>query len=196
VTDGQNEKSALRTTMRLLLRSTEPGPGVAPALEANLSRAIGSARCIMAFWPLASEPPIQGLIQRLLGERRDVLLPRVDWAERAMTACRVRRVPDDLVSGPKGLLEPSAACPAAAAGDIEVILVPGLAFDAAGNRLGRGGGFYDRFLSDRALRALSIGVCLDQQVVAEVPRDSHDARIAIVVTPTRVLTPSGQRPDT
>lgn len=64
----------------------------------------------------------------------------------------------------------------------DVIVVPGVAFDAAGGRLGRGGGWYDRLLADPARRGLAIGVAFEPQLVESVPVEEHDARLDAVVT--------------
>jgi len=64
----------------------------------------------------------------------------------------------------------------------DVIIVPGVAFDAAGGRLGRGGGWYDRLLGDPSLRGLAVGVAFDPQLVASIPTEDHDAAVDVVVT--------------
>lgn len=70
--------------------------------------------------------------------------------------------------------------------ELDVILIPALAFDLAGNRLGQGGGWYDRVLA-RAPNALKIGVCFDFQIVESVPRQSHDIAMNFIVTEKRLL---------
>ncbi len=89
----------------------------------------------------------------------------------------------DLVSGPTGLLEPPAGAPeeVPAAGDAAV--VPGVAFDRTGARLGRGGGFYDRAFPPGAADApLLVGFAHSFQVVERVPCESHDRRMDAIVT--------------
>jgi 5-formyltetrahydrofolate cyclo-ligase len=68
----------------------------------------------------------------------------------------------------------------------DVILVPGLAFDRNGARLGQGGGWYDRVLAD-APHVAAIGICFDCQMVPHIPSESHDRRVALVVTETQVI---------
>ncbi len=75
---------------------------------------------------------------------------------------------------------------------VDVVVVPGLAFTAAGDRLGQGGGWYDRFLSRLRGDADTIGVCFDVQVVEAVPVESHDVRVALVVTDRQVLGGEGE----
>ena len=69
----------------------------------------------------------------------------------------------------------------------DVVIVPGIAFTAAGDRLGQGGGWYDRFLPHRRPDCLVIGVAFDDQIVDEVPVEPHDVCVAVVVTERRIL---------
>jgi len=74
-----------------------------------------------------------------------------------------------------------------AAAELDLIILPGLAFDASGARLGQGGGWYDRALQDVTKGVLCIGVCFDFQVVEFVPREAHDQSVSIIVTDKRIL---------
>ena len=80
-----------------------------------------------------------------------------------------------LENGPYGISQPKAAeIKPIACGDMDLILVPGVAFDKNGNRLGRGKGYYDRFLKELPKRAFTIGLCFDFQVVEFIPKLPHD----------------------
>lgn len=92
-----------------------------------------------------------------------------------------------LCPGAFGLLEPAADAPTAALGQISVIVVPGIAFDADGNRLGFGGGYYDTLLAGAESPPPAIGFAFDEQIVDEVPHEDHDRPLDIVVTPTRTF---------
>ena len=70
---------------------------------------------------------------------------------------------------------------------IDIMLVPGLAFDKHGNRLGQGGGFYDRYLPYVRQDCLTLGIALDEQVIESVPHGTNDQRVDYIVTPTRVI---------
>ncbi|MEO0603272.1 MAG: 5-formyltetrahydrofolate cyclo-ligase, partial [Myxococcota bacterium] len=73
------------------------------------------------------------------------------------------------------------------AGGHAVVIVPGLAFDPAGHRLGWGAGYYDRWLHGRDV--IAVGLALDEAIVDEVPADAHDQRVHAILTPTRTLIP-------
>lgn len=93
--------------------------------------------------------------------------------------------PDRLVKGAYGILEPGAGCPRVEPEEIDLIFVPGTAFDVRGHRIGQGGGYYDRYLN--RTRAVRVGVCHDFALLSAVPSEAHDARMDIVVTPGRTV---------
>ena len=126
------------------------------------------------------EPDLLPLAQ---GTAKTLLFPRYRAAEKTYEFAVVSG-PEDMTPGKYGLLEPAAACPAA---DAELVrsgtlhLVPGLAFDANGRRIGYGGGWYDRFLSAASPKAVSLGVCHMFQLVDRLPAEPHDAVLTAVV---------------
>jgi 5-formyltetrahydrofolate cyclo-ligase len=98
---------------------------------------------------------------------------------------------DALAPGYCGIAEPSPESPEAAPDEFELVLVPGTAFDEACDRIGMGGGFYDRLLPLLAPGSLAIGLAFDEQIVPEVPTEAHDVQLGAVVTPSRTLLPRG-----
>ena len=122
------------------------------------------------------EPDLSSTIEWTLGR---LFVPKVDWQDRSMEA-----IPwsSGVGTGRHGVPEPrgqDAIAPEA----LDLVLVPGVAFDREGARLGRGGGFYDRYLAriDRTRTAV-VGVCFEMQIRAQVPCEAHDARMDAVVT--------------
>ena len=134
------------------------------------------ARIILAYYALPDEVDTRHLLDELVAEGKTVLLPKV----LDNTSMELRRYtgPHDLREGAYHIMEPIGET-FTAADQIDIALIPGLAFDAQGHRLGRGKGYYDRFLS--AFRGKTIGVCFDFQKVAEVPVDAHDVAVDRVV---------------
>ena len=131
----------------------------------------------MAYWSLPDEVDIRPLIDALVGQGDIVLLPKV--LDDDNMELRRYTSSDDLREGAFHIMEP-AGTPFTDYSQIDVALVPGIAFDAAGHRLGRGRGYYDRFLSTH-LSLLLIGVCFPFQRVAEVPTDPHDVCVDEVI---------------
>jgi len=70
---------------------------------------------------------------------------------------------------------------------LDLLLVPGVAFDMAGHRLGYGKGFYDRILHGRAAHALLVGLCFEQQLIGKLPVETHDVRMDMIITEERTL---------
>jgi 5-formyltetrahydrofolate cyclo-ligase len=138
-----------------------------------------SAGVVASYVGVGTELPTVPLLDALVARGVVVLLPVL--------------LPDDglawgsyegvLVAGRRGMSEPPASGRSLAEAD--VVVVPGVAYDAAGRRLGRGGGSYDRCLPSVSVPV--VGLALDGEVVAQVPVEPHDARVDVVVTPTRVL---------
>lgn len=146
--------------------------------------AFRSARTIGMYMPLPDEvavplpPP---------GPRRAVFIPAFDPQEGLY---RMAALSEELTAGRYGIPEP--AVPRYAhAGEIDLILVPGMAFDPAGVRLGRGGGWYDRLLP--LYRAARVGLCFDLQLVDRLPHRGHDIRMDWIVSETKILAAGNER---
>ena len=95
--------------------------------------------------------------------------------------------PSELVSGPFGLREPSADAPRIDPAEVDAVIVPGVAFDEHGRRLGYGGGYYDRLLPLLRPDCARIGLAFDEQLLPQIPAEEHDEHVDLVVTPTRVI---------
>lgn len=132
---------------------------------------------ICAYAALASEPDV--LSPWPVG--KTILLPRVDGDH--LVLHEVSGV-EKLERGAFGVLEPAYDCPVRETG-ADLILVPGLAFDRDGRRLGRGKGYYDRLLE--CFEGVRVGVCFEEQVINAVPADPHDQRMDFLVTPGGVM---------
>lgn len=129
-----------------------------------------NVRTVMAYWPLPDEVDIRPLVDRLAAQGVSVVLPKVTGDETMELRHYASR--EDLEEGAFHIMEPVGE-PFIAFDQIDFALVPGMAFDAAGHRLGRGKGYYDRFLSTHP-DIYKIGVCFPFQRVAEVPSEAHD----------------------
>ena len=118
-----------------------------------------------------------------------VAVPRSSQGDRRMTFYYLDNE-DELESGPYGILQPPADPEKVVElEDLSVILVPGLVFDAKGNRLGWGAGFYDRFLAGEGRGLPSIGLAFDCQLVESISAQPHDVPVSVIVTESRVIRP-------
>lgn len=139
------------------------------------------ARTVMAYMASRGELSLEFVIRDVLGSGKMLLLPKCE-APGEMTARRITAM-RDLACGAYGLMEPDAACEVIR--KIDLVLVPGVAFDRAGHRLGQGGGYYDRFLHTSG--ALRVGVCHDAALLDDVPHEAHDETMNFVITPGGVI---------
>jgi 5-formyltetrahydrofolate cyclo-ligase len=122
----------------------------------------------------------------LAGGRR-LLCPRVDRKGRRLRLYEVKDPQADLRPGALGIPEPRPGAPEVAPGEVDWVLVPGLAFDPRGYRLGRGAGYYDRLLPTLRPDAPRWSLCLDCQWVDELPVEPHDAVLDGVVSPSKTV---------
>ncbi|MFU8891184.1 MAG: 5-formyltetrahydrofolate cyclo-ligase [Anaerosomatales bacterium] len=145
---------------------------------------IAAARTVLAYSATREEIDPAPVLAALRRRGVVVVLPRVSGPGQLT----LHRVDDaaDLVEGPFGLLEPAEGAPAVAPADVDVAIVPGVAFDGACRRVGHGGGYYDRLLGAMT-HAVTVGLAFDEQVFSEVPSEPHDMCVDVLVTPTRTF---------
>lgn len=135
---------------------------------------------IALYHGVAPEVLTRPFLQNILKEKK-IYLPKVGALWRRMTLRRVRSCSSDLVRGAYGIMEPKASCSRRSACGMDLLIIPGVAFDRKGGRLGRGGGYYDKLLSD-AKKVTKIGLCFREQLVKKVPMTARDVRMDKVIT--------------
>jgi 5-formyltetrahydrofolate cyclo-ligase len=143
------------------------------------------ARAVLFYSPRRDELDLWPMVEAALASGKRVALPRYRSAEGDYDLAEFSGLHASLKPGRFGIPEPSADSPAFPANQLDLALVPGVAFDPLGRRLGRGRGFYDRILA--TLGGVRCGVGFDQQIIPEVPVASHDAYVNCILTPTRWL---------
>ena len=169
-----DDKAALRRRMRMvrdvvtdrMVRSVELWTSVAELVEYR------TAKSVMGFVAMKGEPDTDALFALITADGKRLLLPRVEAGEIAV--CEGDR---PLAAGFFGVMEPDG--PSLPFDVVDFVIVPGLAFTKAGDRLGYGGGFYDRFLP--RVNAPNAGVCFREQMVDALPMHDGDVRVQRVV---------------
>jgi 5-formyltetrahydrofolate cyclo-ligase len=188
---GVTDLAARKATVRrlVLARRAEPTPAQREAAATAVSGRIAAlpelarARTILGFASFGAELPTDPVMGWVLTSGRRLLVPFVDGPN--LRAAEVASL-EELAPGYRGIREPverTAVDPAEAA----AVLVPGVAFDETGRRLGYGGGFYDAFLAGIAANVPRIGLCFDLQVVEKVPAGPDDQHVDLIVTERRVI---------
>ena len=149
-----------------------------------------SVHTILLYCGMGTEPDTLRLLPPLFAAGKAVCLPRCLPGNQM----EVRLVQQDssLVRHPYGMLEPGTDCPLVPPEDVDLALVPGLAFDRSGGRLGRGGGYYDRWLT--RFSGYTVALCRDGLLLDSVPRLPHDVGVELVVTETGLYGPSASGP--
>lgn len=181
-----NSKAAVRQRVRASLRfSTEEMVEKSARLCEAIARepAWIQARTVATFAPHQDEPDVEWLAPHAAGKA--FCFPRV--GEEGLNFFHVADLRSLVVSRWK-LREPGFdPAKLVSLADIDLILVPGLAFTRDGRRLGRGGGYYDRLLANSALTATKLGVCFDVQLLDDLPSEPHDQRVDRVATESGVI---------
>ena len=183
-------KAELRTRMRAALRSMD---AASRAEESTRIRAAirawpqwAGATVVMGFLPLPGEVDLRPLLAHALERGATVAVP-VSQADGTMSPFQVQSLdPAAFEQDAMGVLVPKVRTPVAIP-SLQVVLVPGLAFDAAGHRLGRGGGYYDRFLQHLPAGACTVGVGLACQRVPKLPVTATDMRVGWLAECTGVV---------
>lgn len=175
--DKKRVRELLAQKRRLLSKEdiAEQSSKVVAAVEQMPS--FQSAKTVLIYYPTHNEVDLLSLIKRYKKEKT-FLFPVVH--RKTMTACPYEgnaKMHRGKFNIPEPTTEPYV-------GDIDLILVPGVGFDKRGNRLGRGGGYYDKFITRLGRKTLLVGVGYDFQLVDEVPANRWDKRLDYVVTPS------------
>lgn len=146
------------------------------------------AGTIMAYVDFRNEVQTGALISRCLAGGKRVSVPITDIANKVLTPSEILAYPDDLTPGAWGILEPGPGCVRPLAPEeLDMIIVPGVAFDLNGDRLGYGGGFYDRFLPRTKPGTVFLAPAFELQIQDNVYPGPHDCPVHIIVTEERVI---------
>lgn len=148
------------------------------------------AATVFVYVDFRSEVKTRGLIQQMQSLGKKVVVPVTLLQERDLLPVQITSLEDDLAPGYASILEPVEAIRntnCVSPESIDVIVLPGSVFDECGGRMGYGGGFYDRFVSEKAPQAHRVGLCYELQVVPEAPLQDHDERMDVIVTERRII---------
>ena len=162
----------------------------AHALAEHLRGVVHADDTVCAYMPVGSEPGSADLADRLRVLCARLLLPvaRTDAAGEPLPLSWGEYIPGALTAGRFGLLEPAEPwLPPSALAEASIVLIPALAVDRRGVRLGRGGGFYDRSLAQCRPDGRLVAVVRDSELIDQVPSDPHDVRVTHALTPQHGL---------
>ena len=142
---------------------------------ATLSK-LEEASVVALFVSLSDEPQTATFIEQLLQKNKRVVIPRIEGDE-----MNFYDISEGVEKGAFDIMEPTAKTPVEPS-EIDVMIVPGVAFTIEGARCGRGKGFYDKYLSRKGFGAHTIGVCYPCQIVENLPTEEHDRMLDCVIS--------------
>lgn len=187
--DPSAEKVAIRSRIREVLAGMSVQERHARSVAAeNLllaSPEFAHARVIMIYMTMSQEVDTTAIALRAWQEGKQVVAPKLYWNDHIMLPVEIHSMTTAMREHPNRPREPLAGQPIPLE-FIDLILVPGLAFGAKGYRIGRGSGFYDRFLCQEQFQGVSCGMGFEQQVIDELPVQRHDIPLDMVVTDVTV----------
>lgn len=180
------EKQALRKAVRIAERALEQTyrdeSAAAICRRVTELPEYRAAKTVFAFVGTAREIDTTALLQAIWRDGKMLCLPRCG-AEHSMALCHMTAL-EQLVPGAYGILEPVEGCPLLTEADIDLVITPCVSCDRQGNRLGQGGGYYDRFF-ERYHGAAAL-LCREKLMVEHIPIEPHDKRFSLIVTESAV----------
>lgn len=181
----QAEKKQLRDTV-LAIRDAMPAEVRRAASVAILARvcampAYARANVVLAYMGFGTEIETNAFFERIVNDGKTAVLPRVDRASQSLRLHSARSA-SGLLTSKWGIREPRTDAPAVSIDAVDFVLMPGVAFDRSGNRLGYGRGYYDKLLSAANPALARVAAAFSCQVVERVPVGSHDKKVQCIFT--------------
>jgi len=187
-------REAKRNLRERVLRTRD---ALAPDVRTRLGEAIRvslgarrdflSARTVLLSLAFRSEWETRPLFSASWALGKTTVAPRVNRETRMLELCAVADLERDIARGYLGIDEPMGHCPSVDPSEIDWVLVPGVAFDLSGHRIGYGGGYYDRLLPTLRADARRIAGAFELQIIERVPAAAHDLRVDAIVTEARTI---------
>jgi 5-formyltetrahydrofolate cyclo-ligase len=184
-------KNQIRAAMKFFLAGLSPAErharSIAACQQLLSTREFKHSQMIMIFLSMPTEVETSALAVKAWQEGKSVAAPRVDWDGKRMDPIEIRSLDVGMQTTVPGLREPVSGN-SVPLGVIDMVVVPGLAFDRRGYRVGRGRGFYDRFLSQQDFQGIRCGLCFQEQLQVEpIQAEPHDIPMDLIITDREVI---------
>lgn len=160
------------------------------AIEDRLFEFANFLEAKVALLYISGENEVQtrNIIKRAYHYNKIVVLPAFNPKTFEMELMKVDNIAQELKSGHRGVLEPNAArCKIVPIDRIDIAIIPGIAFDEKGGRIGTGRGYYDRLIPKLAITTRKVALTLEEQIIPQVPMESHDKHVDIIITDKRII---------
>jgi 5-formyltetrahydrofolate cyclo-ligase len=188
----QEKKQEIRSNMAARLAALPPETLAqkTKAIENRLFEFANflEARIALLYTPINGEIDTSEIIHRSSMYNKIIILPAFDPIHQRTTLYKVDDVEKDLIPGPRGNLEPDPGrCKGVPLDCLDIAIIPGIAMDEKGARIGSGLGYYDRLIPDLPITTRKVGLISEDHILQVIPMESHDKHIDIVITDQRVI---------
>jgi 5-formyltetrahydrofolate cyclo-ligase len=146
------------------------------------------ANIVLLYINSTSEVNTLKIIERCLNYKKIVILPAFNITKYDMKLFKVDNPDTDLMPGPRGILEPdSSCCNLVPIECIDIAIIPGVAFDEKGGRIGSGDGYYDRLIPKLSITTRKVALTFENQIIPQIQMESHDKYVDIIITEERII---------
>src|SRR3954464_3653289 len=171
----------LRETLAMMTESTRHAKSVAACSLILASPEFAAARVVMVYLSTPTEVDTANIALRAWKTDKTVVVPKVSWDQRRMLPIEISSLHTAMTTTGPGVREPMSGNPIPP-NLIDLVIVPGLGFTETGYRIGRGMGFYDRFLAQSEFLGISCGLAFSEQIVEHLPVLDHDVPLSMLAT--------------
>jgi 5-formyltetrahydrofolate cyclo-ligase len=152
------------------------------------------AKSVLLYASFRSEVATAGIAEDALRAGKRVAMPRCEPETETLVFHAAQSL-EELSPGYMGIPEPAEAAPTVGGGEVDMVIIPGAAFDPGGWRLGYGKGYYDKFLGELKGRVPLVALAYEEQIAEGLPHEGHDVPVDMIVTDKRIIRCGGQRED-
>ncbi|MBL0700477.1 MAG: 5-formyltetrahydrofolate cyclo-ligase [Desulfosarcina sp.] len=146
------------------------------------------SKIVLLYINNVNEVNTEQIIKKSLKLKKIVILPAIDTKNHEIKLLKIDNVETDLKIGSRGILEPDAEkCKLVPVECIDIAIIPGIALDEKGSRIGVGDGYYDRLIPKLPLTARKVGIAFEDQIIKQIPTESHDRHVDIIITEKRII---------
>lgn len=146
------------------------------------------ANIVLLYINKPYEISTENILSQIYGFKKIVVLPGFDTAKREMKLMKVDHPETELIPGPRNIMEPDEnQCKLVPIESVDIAIVPGIAFDEKGGRIGSGEGYYDRLLPKLSITTRKVALAFEDQIVPQIPVESHDKPVDIIITEKRII---------
>ena len=146
------------------------------------------ANITMLYISCPGEVSSRNIITYCLDYRKIIVLPAFDPQKFRIRLFKIDNIEKDLKPGPRGMLEPDTArCKSVPVECLDIAIIPGIAFDEKGGRIGSGEGYYDRFIPKLPITTRKVSIAFEDQIIPQAPMESHDKHVDIIITNERTI---------